>query len=75
MDIRFLSWAGYDLDRHGASGVFGGGPPEMEADDDREQRRMRAREFKPGMKGRPSTAPSARIISDDLRPFPGPSNT
>jgi len=74
MNIKFLSWAGYDLETQGSCGVFGGGPPEMDAEDDREQRRVRAKEFKPGMKGRPSTAPSARIIVDDLRPFPGPSN-
>lgn len=74
MDIRFLAWAGYDLDTVGGGGGFCGSPPDMDADDDREHRRIRAREYKPGMKGRPSTAPSARIISDDLRPFPGPSN-
>lgn len=73
-DIRFLAWAGYDLDRQGTSGVFGGGPPEIDASDDREYRKITAREFKPGMRGMPSTVPSARIISDNLRPFPGPSN-
>jgi hypothetical protein len=48
--------------------------PEMYGTETQERKRMRAREMKPSIKGRPAVQPSARIIVDGNRPFPGPTN-
>lgn len=46
-------------------------PPDVHGQEIKERKRMRARELKPGLRGRLSIQPSARIIGT---PFPGPKN-
>ena len=72
MDIRYIAWAGYDL--LGAivsTGVQG--PPALSGIVEG-SKKMVAKEISPSLRGRPEFQTSPRIISDDRRPFPGPTN-
>ena len=74
MDIRYIAWAGYDL--LGAvisTGVQGPGVPSLDAKV-QGTKKVVAKEISPSMRGRMQIQNSPRIVQDDRRPFPGPTN-
>ena len=81
MDIRYICWAGNDFLGPGVSVQVG--PPNMEAQAGLEdgsggvgyREQIKAKEIAPSMRGRMAVQSSPRIVHDELRPFPGPSNT
>ncbi len=81
MNILYLAWAGYDFLGPGVSVQVG--PPSLTSQIGLEdstgdigyRERVKIKEIAPSMRGRVSIQDSPRIVQDELRPFPGPSNT
>jgi hypothetical protein len=73
MDVRYTAWAGYDLlgtvvatgtqMPPGMSGKTSGG------------KKIKAKEIAPSMRGAMSIQNTPRVVHDNYRPFPGPSDT
>lgn len=73
VDVRYLAWAGYDLlgTSIGAGNIAA--PPSMSSDSDGKIK-VTIKELLPGLRGRMQLQNSPRVIQDDYRPFPGPTN-
>ena len=72
MDIRYISWYGYDFAGPVAA-VGTQGPPSIEGKV-KGTKKIVATEISPSIRGRMSVQVAPRIVQDDLRPFPGPTN-
>lgn len=73
IDVRYLSWAGYSLLDASTSAGNIATPPSMSSDSDG-KRKVSIKELLPGLRGRMQLQNSPRVIQDDYRPFPGPTN-
>lgn len=72
MDIRYITWCGYDF--LGAVTSTGSqGPPAVKGKSEG-TKRMHAHEISPSIRGRMRLQDSPRVVQDDRRPFPGPTN-
>jgi hypothetical protein len=73
VDIRFISWAGYDLLGYTDYSSVTIQTPSLEGKQVAKTA-MVVKEISPSIRSRFSSQVSTRIVHDELRPFPGPRN-